>query len=131
MLCKRPTHICIPSHNFIIQFQIPNFTLLFTVATFINFKSSYRYSEKATEFCEISKILWPSQNIWTLKTFIQRDTSILDPILLCCSGVKFIYSEKATKFCEISALLLSYAEPVKSKVEILQNFVASGYMNFA
>ena len=38
--------------------------------------------------------------------------------------VKFIYSEKATKFCKISKLLLSYVVPVKSKVEILQNFVA-------
>ena len=39
--------------------------------------------------------------------------------------------EKATKFCEISTLLLSYVVPVKSKVEISQNFVAfSEYMNF-
>ena len=46
--------------------------------------------------------------------------------------VKFIYSEKATKFCEISSLLLSYVVPVKSKVEISQNFVAfSEYMTFA
>ena len=45
--------------------------------------------------------------------------------------IKFIYSEKATKFCEISNLLLSYVVPVKSKVEILQNFVAFlEYMNF-
>ena len=45
--------------------------------------------------------------------------------------LKFIYSEKATKFCEISTLLLSYVVPVKSKVEISQNFVAfSEYMNF-
>ena len=44
---------------------------------------------------------------------------------------KFIYSKKATKFCEIFALLLSYVVPVKSKVKILQNFVAfSEYMNF-
>ena len=44
---------------------------------------------------------------------------------------KFIYSEKATKFCEISTVDLSYVVPVKSTVEILQNFVAlSGYMNF-
>ena len=46
--------------------------------------------------------------------------------------LKFIYSEKATKFCEISTLELSYAVPlpVKSTVEILQNFVAfSEYMN--
>ena len=45
--------------------------------------------------------------------------------------VKFIYSEKATRFCEISTLRLSYVVPVKSKVEILQNFVAfSEYVNF-
>ena len=45
--------------------------------------------------------------------------------------VKFIYSEKATKFFKISKLLLSYVVPVKSKMEILQNFVAfSECMNF-
>ena len=45
--------------------------------------------------------------------------------------LKFIYSEKATKLCEISTLPLSYVVPVKSKVKILQNFVAfSEYMNF-
>ena len=38
--------------------------------------------------------------------------------------VKFIYSEKATKFCEISTVDLSYVVPVKSTVEISQNFVA-------
>ena len=46
-------------------------------------------------------------------------------------SIKFIYSEKATNFCEISIIDLSYVVPVKSKVEILQNFVAfSEYMNF-
>ena len=50
----------------------------------------------------------------------------------CCCFLKFIYSEKATKFCKISTLLFSYVVPVKSKAEILQNFVAfSGYMNFS
>ena len=45
--------------------------------------------------------------------------------------LKFIYSEKATKFCEISTLIWSYVVPVKSKVEISQNFVAfSEHMNF-
>ena len=45
--------------------------------------------------------------------------------------IKFIYSEKATKFCEISAVDLSYVVPVKSTVEISQNFAAfSKYMNF-
>ena len=37
----------------------------------------------------------------------------------------------ATKFCEISTVELSYVVPVKSTVEISQNFVAfSEYMNF-
>ena len=45
--------------------------------------------------------------------------------------LKFIYSEKATKFCEISTVDLSYVVPVKSTVEISQNFEAfSEYMNF-
>ena len=44
--------------------------------------------------------------------------------------LKFFYSEKAANFCKISKLLLSYVVPVKSKVEILLNFVAfSEYMN--
>ena len=42
-----------------------------------------------------------------------------------------MYSEKATKFCEISTLLLTGTTKDKSKMEILQNFVAfSEYMNF-
>ena len=45
--------------------------------------------------------------------------------------LKLIYSEKATKFCEFSTLLLSVYTVNKSKVEILQNFVAfSEYLNF-
>ena len=45
--------------------------------------------------------------------------------------VKFIYSEKASKFCKTFALLLSYVAPVKSKMEISQNFMAFlEYMNF-
>ena len=42
--------------------------------------------------------------------------------------IKFIYSEKVT---EIYTVDLFYAVPVKSTVEISQNFVAfSEYMNF-
>ena len=45
--------------------------------------------------------------------------------------LKFIYSEKATKFCEISTVDLTVTTQDKSKVEILQKFVAfSEYMNF-
>ena len=45
--------------------------------------------------------------------------------------LKFIYSEKAINFSKISTVDLSYVVPVKSTVEISQNFVAfSEYMNF-
>ena len=45
--------------------------------------------------------------------------------------LKFINSEKATQFWEIFTLLLTTVHTVKSKVKILQNFVAfSEYMNF-
>ena len=45
--------------------------------------------------------------------------------------LKFIYSEKAKKICEISIVDLPHVEPVKSLLEISQNFVAfSEYMNF-
>ena len=45
--------------------------------------------------------------------------------------LKFIYYKKATKFCKIFTLLLTAVHTVKSKVKILQNFVAfSEYMNF-
>ena len=46
-------------------------------------------------------------------------------------NIEFISSEKATKFFEISTLLLTGTTWDKSKVEILQNFVAfSEYVNF-
>ena len=46
--------------------------------------------------------------------------------------LKFVYSKKATKFCKIFTLLLTTVHTVKkSKVKILQNFVAfSEYKNF-
>ena len=57
---------------------------------------------------------WIYQNAWPTFTY-----------------VKIIYSEKAIKFWENFTLLLSYLVPVKSEVEISQNFVAiSEYMNF-
>ena len=60
------------------------------------------------------------------------DTSIYTQSIFCSAvHVKFIYSEKATKFCEFSTVDLSYVVPVKSTVEISQNFVAfSEYVNF-
>ena len=45
--------------------------------------------------------------------------------------LKFLYSEKATNFFKISIVDLSYVVPIKSTVEILQDFVAfSEYINF-
>ena len=52
--------------------------------------------------------------------------NLMQHILLKC-----VYYEEATKFCLISTLHLSTVHTNKSKVEILQNFVAfSEYMNF-
>ena len=54
----------------------------------------------------------------------------LNKISILRFPLKFLYSEKATKFWEISTLLMSYVVPVKSKVEISQNFEAFlEYMN--
>ena len=45
--------------------------------------------------------------------------------------VKVIYSEKTTKFCKVFTFFVLCTVPVKSKVQISQNFVAfSKYMNF-
>ena len=65
-----------------------------------------------------------------VSTFLNsKDMQILNCLLSTLPN--FIYSEKATKFCKISTLLLSYVVPVKSKVDISQNFVAfSEYMSF-
>ena len=47
------------------------------------------------------------------------------------NALKFIYSEKATKFFDIFTLFLTVTTQDKSKVNILQNYVAfSYYMNF-
>ena len=64
-------------------------------------------------------------SIWNLKGNQIFEENIVLVLL------KFIYSEKATKFWKISTVDLSYLVPVKSTVEISQNFVAfSEYMNF-
>ena len=45
--------------------------------------------------------------------------------------IKLIYSEKATIFFKISTVDLSYVVPVRSRVDISQNFMAlSDYMSF-
>ena len=71
------------------------------------------------------------QKAHTIETWKATESIKILARLLDIKEVKFIYSEKATKFFKISTLLLSYVVPVKSKVKILQNFVASSqYMNF-
>ena len=65
------------------------------------------------------------------KDQLNRNKKFVDKAKQCFAFLKFIYSEKATNFCKNSTLLLCYVVPVKSKVEILQNFVAfSEYMSF-
>ena len=66
-------------------------------------------------------------------SFLPKSNAIISrislPYYVCI--LKIIFSEKATKVCVISTLLLSTVHTDKSKVEILQNFVAfSENMNF-
>ena len=56
---------------------------------------------------------------------IKKVLSLSDAKLM----LKFIYSEKDTKLCEIFTLLLFYAVPVKSEVEVLQ-FLWINWVNF-
>ena len=71
---------------------------------------------------------WYSMNLilnYSPHTFTKNHHKFLNNLL------KFIYSEKATKFCENFTLLLTDCTVDKSKVKILQNFVAlSEYVNF-
>ena len=86
------------------------------VPRIIKFRSAAGFYHASWEI--LRRCVYPSTEI---AKFVHKDNFFL----------KFIYSEKATKFCKISTLLLSYVVPVKSKVEISQNFVAfSEYMNF-
>ena len=67
------------------------------------------------------------------KTFLEVKIGINqgDTLPSLLSLIKFTYFEKTTKFSEIFTLLFSYVVPIKTKVKILQNFVAfSEYMNF-
>ena len=76
---------------------------------------------KATKRPKIGCVIFISMCSVFQKIFFRENVDFL----------KFIYSEKATKFCKMSILILTMCTAVKSKVEILQNFVAfSEYMNF-
>ena len=66
-----------------------------------------------------------------LEKYLISKNKFLVVYICCLDCLKFIYSEKATKFYKISTVDLSYVVPVKSTVEISQNFVTfSEYMNF-
>ena len=88
-------------------------------------------------FWPVFPIYWElmtSLRLFTL-TFPAQFSVKIQPMLMLMkllnAKVKFKYSEKAIKFCKISTLDLSCVVRVKSRVKILQNFVAfSEYMNF-
>ena len=102
-------------------------------------------------WCTVQKLIWMSKTIsvhnmfspfWNFHVCIYWTCNSINNLSSYCGLVdakirasdkdlKFIYSEKATKFWEIFTFLLFYVVPVKSKVNISQNFVAfSEYMNF-
>ena len=80
------------------------------------------------DFPKIPRKLWQISALESKKWSNQKDSYF---IVLNSPQWKFIYSEKVTKFWEISTIDLTYEVPVKSTVEILQNFVTfSEYINF-
>ena len=81
-----------------------------------------------------NQIFLCSPNFFIFVNFNIGNACIIKVVTGCrvSTLVKFIYSEKATKFCKIFTLLLTGTTQDKSKVKILQNFVAfSEYMNFS
>ena len=80
----------------------------------------WRNADDVYSFCK--NLFWRSIHLFFVRLFFNFFPSTI--LITADSEIKFIYSEKATRFCEISTLLLSYVVPVKSKVEISQNFVA-------
>ena len=113
-----------------------NSSTMRTLVSQVRRKIFISHGEKMTMDCWVmAKKLW--QMIESLRKWqaTQVSHSLMNlpsyPALAIISLAKFVYSDKATKFCEISTLLLSYVVPVKSKVKISRNFVASSeYMNF-
>ena len=126
---------------------------LFTRIIFLgnrNYHSMYQFSILAHLQKKLTKLLFANQfprellSLWKLLARdeggkISEDFFNIAPswwkrtklLFARVSSTKLIYSERATKFCKISTLLFSYVVPVKSKVDILQNFVAfSESMNF-
>ena len=86
-----------------------------------NVKKSYDWSKDKT-FQHTFSLFWSPK----VSTEIKQRSKYIS-----LNFLKFIYSEKATKLCEIFTLLLAVCTVVRSKVKMLQNFVAfSEYMNF-
>ena len=75
---------------------------------------------------------WDQKNLFMKRKDHINVFIVIKNLKILFLNIKFIYSETATKFWEIFILLLFYiVVPVKSKVKILQNFVAfSKYMKF-
>ena len=66
---------------------------------------------------------------WLIPNLIKKSWTVSSNDALKRS---YTYSEKTSKFCEIFTLLFTGTTKDKSKVNILQNFVAfSEYMNFS
>ena len=100
----------------------------------VKFNGTYVLNLNLKARCKTPKVQIPTKSVLqqhehdsTIYLYCKTNT----PTKKSVASIKFIYSEKATKFWEISTLLLSYVRPVKSKVDISQNFVAfSVSMNF-
>ena len=109
-------------HNIMIQFD----TILQTCLNLS--KKMMKYTKIHLKFLR-NVLFFSWRQSYSLDRFDER--AVKNCTCVPKGQLKFIYSEKATKFCEISTLLLSYVVPVKSKVDISQNFVAfSEYMKF-
>ena len=95
-----------------------------------SFLNTTKSGSSEVEKTETIEVVYMSSKILQL-TVGSRDSSQAEKKIMYLLLLKFIYSEKATKYCEIFTLLLTGTTKDKSKVKILQNFVAfSEYINF-
>ena len=97
-----------------------------------NFSICISMDSIEASYCDLQRFVSSIGNMDLILSHLQLTVdfkAIID--LFLTFMLKFIYSDKATKFCEISTVDLSYVVPVKSTVEISQNFVTfSEYMKF-
>ena len=100
-------------------------------------KWDQKVNNRTTRWPNTKVMLYCLGQIWCLPLVFSDELKwkprvvMINLIATKLSTLKLVYSEKATLFCEISTLLLSIIHTDKSKVEILQSFMAfSEYMNF-